>query len=342
MTWITLFEDQFDTETADVPLEDHLPSVLGTGWIDEIRPGGSVYVDWDAGQLASPWWSGDEAVYLLVTDENPADDQAIETSHVTRANALLLRYSDTENGGSGYLGTYNGGNYHYQILRLDQGNETLLANVGPQNNHDNSVVIRLEAVGDSLRLYADGELKAEVQDNTYSGGLAGIQVRQSTGGFNFVRFQHDVDTTLGISPQSATLDIWSHAVDLVSSDRLTLQDTLHGLTNGPLQLTQGQALSPVRSTHSLSGQEPLLVSGEVLSPAGASHSHQVTVPLIGQDQFLQVDGALQSVFSLTVLVLLAASSAPARQIRPGARRKNEIIAGAGYRITPSSNRQMRF
>ncbi|MFC7048900.1 hypothetical protein [Emcibacter nanhaiensis] len=342
MTWTTLFEDQFDTETADVSLQDHLPSLLGDGWIDEIRPGSSVYVDWDAEWLASPWWSGAEAIYLLATAELPADDQAIESSYVTAPNAVLLRYSDTANGGSGYLANYSAGNNSYQILRLDQGNETVLASVGPQSNHDNSVVIRLEAVGDSLSLYADGELKAQAQDSTYGAGLAGIQVNKSSSGFNFVRFQHDAGAALELFSQTATLDVWSDNVGLTSLAILGTDGSSHGLTSGAALLTQWQEIFPNDSTHLLADPGIVLLSGVSLSPAAATLGHQAATPWLGQFQLLDAEAALQGLASSAVILLLAAAPALDRQVSPDGRRKTEIIAGSARRITPTSNRMMRL
>ncbi|WP_417319835.1 hypothetical protein [Emcibacter sp.] len=233
MAWVTLFEDWFDTETEDTPLQDHLPSRQGSGWTDEIRPGGSVFVDWSAGKLASPWWASGEAIYLLETAEPSSGDEAIEASHVTLNNALLLRYGDTANGGSGYMGAYSAGTSSYQILRLDQGANVVLESSDPVVGHDNDVVLRLQAVGDSISLYADGVLQAEVQDATYPTGRAGLRMRQSSSGFSFIRVQHDAAAGgVPLAPAGALLGVQSESPQLTSLFLVVPAAGVHGLMGG--------------------------------------------------------------------------------------------------------------
>ncbi|WP_321397371.1 hypothetical protein [Emcibacter sp.] len=343
MTWINIFEDQFDTETVNVALQEHLPSSGGEGWTDEIRPGGSVYVDWAAERLASPWWSGGEAVYLINTAEAPGDDQTIESSFVTSANALLLRYGDTANGGSGYLATYHAGSTFYQILRLDQGSETVLVSVGPQVGHDSTVVLRLEAVGDSLSLYADGVLKIQVQDSTYSAGQAGIRMKQSSSGFNFIRVQHDViEGGPELFPQTAFLDLWSDSPGLTSLSLVNPGGCIIAVVDEPLQLTQKQAISPADGMSAMAGMETILAAGVPVSPHEAVHAQSATGLTLLQIQALNPENATQMVTSLVVVLSRPAATSVDRCFQAGIRNRPKIIAGSTRRIAPNSNRMMRL
>lgn len=89
---------------------------------------------------------------------------------------LVCRHLDTGNfyvgvitsdGYYGFLKTYDGG--EIELIGSDTFTESALINKGSDSNH-----IRLDCVGDTLTLYANGQILGQVTDSTITSGLVGL------------------------------------------------------------------------------------------------------------------------------------------------------------------------